>query len=188
MKPLENIELVKKIDRIAYKVRKLIMGSNTDNDKLFSAVQNSGIELYGISDDRYDGFLLWNGKSKKPQIYLDISQKKDRRLFTLAHELGHLVLEYSWTPIGGITKENEPNKEILSISFREKDKVEDTKDELERIINEFAGAFLMPEELVEESINGKTKDRDKIKSVAYNFKVTEKAAKNRLIMLGKVDG
>lgn len=186
MKPLENIELVKQIDRIAYKVRRLIMGSNTDNTHLFSAVQDCGIELYGITNDHYDGFLLWNGDSKKPQIYLDIGQEQDRRLFTLAHELGHLVLEYNWTPVEGIKKE--PDKEILSISFREKDKKEDTEDNLERMINEFAGAFLMPKELVNDSTIGLTKEKDKIKRVVDRFKVTEKAAGNRLIMLDKING
>lgn len=188
MKPLENIELVKQIDRIAYKVRRLIMGSDTDNANLFSAIQNSGIELYGTMNDHYDGFLLWNGDSKRPQIYLDIGQEEDRRLFTLAHELGHLVLEYNWTPVEGIKKDNEPNKEILAISFREKDKKEDTEDNLERMINEFAGAFLMPSEMVSNSIMGLTKENDRIKKVVKIFRVTEKAAKNRLIMLGKING
>lgn len=187
MKKINDDNLVEIIDSIAYNLRKIMMDDNIDNDDLFKAIQDSGIKLYGMTNDEYDGFLLWNGHEKQPEIYLDVNQPVDRRRFTLAHELGHLVLEYKWTPSSGIKKENEPKEEVLSISFREKDKECDTEDINERVINEFAGAFLMPKEEVKKVIKSDMNDLDKIVEVSNKFKVTLRAAKNRLIVIGEIN-
>lgn len=149
MKKIENTDLVYAVDEFALHARSLILGKSEDNSTLFEAVQKKGIELFGIYDDKYDGICLWNGKTNKPRIYLNMEQPMERRLFTLAHEIGHLFIDHGWSPNGSIERKDE---EVLSVSFRDKDKSEDTQDIKEKIANQFAGTFLMPEELVDNLI------------------------------------
>ena len=156
-------ELIEPIDKMASIIRKEIMGHNINNANLFEMVQKSGVELFGMVDEEYDGVSMLNPKTKKPQIYLDINQSEQRRLFTLAHELGHLVIDYNWLP--GKEIELISEKEVLSVNFRYKDRIEDTKEISEQIANEFAAAFLMPTTLVKPIISGAVEDNEKIKIV-----------------------
>jgi len=184
MRKLEDKELVHLIDEFAAEARKAILGDDSRNENLFDKVQDSGIKLFGIRDDKFDGMCFWNQKTKQPEIYLNVDQPKDRRLFTLAHELGHLFLNYGWAP--GKSK-IDGNKKILSVSFRDKDKAKDTESVNERMANEFAGAFLMPRDLVEKVILNQTDLNDKLDSIVRHFGVTDRAAINRLIMLGVIN-
>lgn len=181
---LEDKELVHLVDEFAYVARKAILGDDPKNGRLFDKVQECGVKLFGIRDDKFDGMCLWNESEKQPEIYLNVDQPKDRRLFTLAHELGHLFLDYGWAP--GRTK-IEGDGKILSVSFRDKDKSKDTESVNERLANEFAGAFLMPKELVEKVISGKPDLGAKLDSVIRYFGVTDRAAVNRLIMMGVIN-
>lgn len=184
MLKLEDHELVELIDKFAFAARTSILGTDTKNEKLFDKVQEKGIKLFGMQDEKFDGMCLWDSEAMQPQIYLNVEQPKNRRLFTLAHELGHLFLDYGWTPY----KTNiDGNKRILSVSFRDKDKVQDTENKNERIVNEFAGAFLMPQEIVRRVISDQEDIASKVDRVINYFGVTGRAAVNRLIMLGEMD-
>lgn len=184
MLKLKDKELVHLVDEFAAMARKAILEDDPGNDRLFDKVQESGIELYGIRNDRFDGMCLWNERKKQPEIYLNVDQPKDRQLFTLAHELGHLFLDYGWAPGKDKIKGSE---KILSVSFRGKDKSADTESMNERLANEFAGAFLMPRDLVEKVISGKSDLDVKLDSITRHFGVTDRAAVNRLIMLGVIN-
>lgn len=184
MLKLEDKELVHLVDEFAAMARKAILGDDSRNGRLFDKVQESGVELYGIRNDKFDGMCLWNENKRQPEIYLNVDQPKDRQLFTLAHELGHLFLDYGWAP--GKSKIKGSGK-ILSVSFRDKDKSRDTESMNERLANEFAGAFLMPRELVKIVISGKPDLNSKLDSIVKHFGVTDRAAVNRLIMLGVIN-
>lgn len=179
-------EVIELVDKVAEIARSLIMGNEKDNLLLFDKVQKSGIELYGMIDKDYDGISMWNKETHRPQIYLDVNQSKNRQLFTLAHEIGHLFIDLGWNPSSRL--ENEPKETVLSVNFRDKDKQLDTVDNSERIANQFAGAFLMPKESVEDVISSEMSDDEKKREVSTVFKVTQKAAKNRLIVLGELSG
>lgn len=176
--------LVQLIDKFASFARKEILGNDSKNNRLFDKVQENGVKLFGMRDDKFDGMCLWNSDNKQPEIYLNVDQSKDRRLFTLAHELGHLFIDYGWAPNKNSIDSTE---KVLSVSFRDKDKAQDTENLNERIANEFAGAFLMPKDLVEKVISGQEDPQVKIDKVVKYFGVTDKAALNRLIMLGVVN-
>nr|WP_205397466.1 ImmA/IrrE family metallo-endopeptidase [Streptococcus lutetiensis] len=177
-------EVIELVDKVAEIARSLIMGNEKDNLLLFDKVQKSGIELYGMVDKDYDGVSMWNRETHKPQIYLDVNQSKNRQLFTLAHEIGHLFIDLGWNPSSKL--KNEPTETVLSVNFRDKDKQSDTVDSSERIANQFAGAFLMPKESVEDVISSEMSDEEKKREVSAVFKVTKKAAKNRLLVLGEL--
>lgn len=177
-------EIIETVDKIAEIARSFIMGNEKDNLLLFDKVQKSGIELYGMIDKDYDGISMWNKETHKPQIYLDVNQSQNRQLFTLAHELGHLFIDLGWNPSSKL--KNEPKETVLSVNFRDKDKQSDTMENSERIANQFAGAFLMPKESVEDVISSEMSDEEKKREVSTVFKVTQKAAKNRLLVLGEL--
>ncbi|OON85934.1 hypothetical protein BXO88_09925 [Oribacterium sp. C9] len=184
MQKLSDKHLVQLIDDFASFARKEILGDDLKNNRLFDKVQESGVKLFGMCNDKFDGMCLWNSDNKQPEIYLNVDQPKNRRLFTLAHELGHLFIDYGWAP----NKSSINSKEkVLSVSFRDKDKSQDTENINERIANEFAGAFLMPEQLVKKVISSQQDPHEKIDKVVEYFGVTDKAALNRLIMLGMVN-
>ena len=186
MKALEDKKLILKIDKVADIIRTYILGSDKTNDNIYEKIKESGVDVFDMKNDLYDGACLWDKKSKKPIIFLDDRQGEDRKLFTLAHELGHLVLQYKWVP--GQKMKKLPGKSVLSVSFRDKDKNVDTEELGERVINEFAGAFLMPRSLVEKLVEGVEDKSLKIKKIRDWFGVTEKAAKNRLIILEEFYG
>lgn len=181
---LEDKELARLVDEFASVARKAILGDDPRNGRLFDKVQECGVKLFGIRDDKFDGMCFWNQETKQPEIYLNVDQPKDRRLFTLAHELGHLFLNYGWAP--GKNK-IDGNKKILSVSFRDKDKAKDTESVNERMANEFAGAFLMPRDMVEAVISNQPDLNAKLDSMIKCFGVTDRAAVNRLIMLGVIN-
>ena len=177
-----DARLCEVIDKIAKIARESIMGKETDNLALFDKVQDKGIELYVMKNDKYDGVSMWNKKTHKPQIYLDVDQNQNRQLFTLAHELGHLFIDLGWYPNSRL--EEEPKETVLSVNYRDKDKERDTEDDKERIANQFAGAFLMPQSEVEKIISSEMTDEEKKQEISRKFKVTLKAAENRLLVLG----
>ena len=181
-------DLVQLIDKIAELARTSIMDGEKNNKLLFEKVQRKGVDLFGMTDDEFDGVSMWNKESRKPEIYLDMKQSEERRLFTLAHELGHLFLDLGWSPFQKLAGE-EPKEKVISINYnRDKDKKDDTLDFSERAANEFAGAFLMPKIDVEDVISETMTADEKVSEVSRGFAVTKRAARNRLIVLGEIDG
>lgn len=186
MQKLDN-ELNQLIDKIAGLARTSIMDGEKDNNLLFSKVQKKGVGLFIMEDDEFDGVSMWNKEEHKPEIYLDVKQSEQRKLFTLAHELGHLFLDLGWSPFQKLAGE-EPEGKVISINYnRDKDKKDDTMEFSERAANEFAGAFLMPKTDVEDVISETMGEDEKVSEVSRRFNVTKKAARNRLIVLGEID-
>lgn len=181
-------DFIEAIDGIAYIVRPLIMGNEKHNNNIFKRFQEFGIDVYSVVSSEFDGYSKWNSETNKPEIYLDESVNDiDRQRFTLAHELGHIIIDFKWDPVN-----KEPmkykNGQVLSINFRDKDKIEDTEDVTERIANEFAAAFLMPEDTVKEQIKDYSDDFEKVDAVVNFFRVSERASTNRLKVLGLING
>mgnify|MGYP004704012847 CR=1 FL=1 len=178
-------DLRKAIDTVADITRQKIMGTDKNNEKLFEKVQAYGIGIFAIDSDECDGFSLWNEENNQPQIYLDVpSQSESRRRFTLAHELGHIVIDQKWNLFTKDRPESVDSDGVISVLFRDKDKEMDTRVLAERRANEFAGAFLMPESSVKELVGADDSIEEKISSVSKFFGVTLKAAENRLHVLG----
>lgn len=179
--------LVQLIDKIAGLARTSIMDGEKDNNLLFSKVQQKGVDLFAMKDDEFDGVSMWNKEEHKPEIYLDAKQSEQRKLFTLAHELGHLFLDLGWSPFQKLAGE-EPKEKVISINYnRDKDKKDDTTEFSERAADEFAGAFLMPKSDVEDVISETMSDSEKVAQVSRIFNVTKRAARNRLIVLEEID-
>lgn len=88
---------------------------------LVESLERNGIIVYFIntSNDKFDGYTLFTN-NVQPVIFINGSIPNDRKRFTLAHELGHLVLHIRTDR-------------------------EDLSRDVENEANMFASEFLMPE-------------------------------------------
>lgn len=175
------------IDEIANLSRKIILGENHNNFDLAEILNDIyGISIYYSDTDKFDGYLGLEkvDSQNKPMIVLNSNQPEDRQLFTLAHELGHLIIHYGYLP-GVREVDIEAKQNVLSISgyYRTQDLPVETTDPKELQANQFAGTFLMPEKTVEELTQGIDSFTDKVTTLAKNLGVTTRAARKRLQVL-----
>jgi len=84
------------------------------------------IVFLDIEDEGFDGFSAWINK-KIPAIGIAENWPGQRQRFTIAHELGHLLLS-----------------EVISDNLK-----------IEKLANRFAGAFLVPEQSVKQELGEK---------------------------------
>jgi Zn-dependent peptidase ImmA (M78 family) len=122
------------------------------------------IELrYEQMQPNYSGYF----KNVNGKWIIGVNQlhHKNRRRYTLAHELGHYILH------------KEKNVDIVDTTFFRNNETDST----EYMANEFAAKLLMPEDKVRESVNRGIKN---IGELAEKFEVSASAMKYRIISLG----
>ena len=133
------------------------------------AVEQVGIWVFkaAFHDDKYSGFSL--PSEKFPIIYLNNSMTKGRQIFTLFHELGHLLLG-----VGGI-------------DFRKdvSDKFEDQYRGDEVFCNAFAAELLVPSGTLPEPTTS-TPDTDEIEMWANKYKVSRIVILRRWLSRGSI--
>ncbi|WP_337969541.1 spr1629 family repressor/antitoxin [Virgibacillus salexigens] len=114
------------IHKIAKLARNRIGLRDDTNDNLLFSIEKSGIFIFEKPiGDEVDAYSLWSRQDRPYIILGNIKRSAVRRNFDIAHELGHLLLHYK-------------------VEFTNLDRKE--HKELEREANQFAGAFLLPEE------------------------------------------
>ncbi|GIJ97781.1 hypothetical protein CAPN001_23500 [Capnocytophaga stomatis] len=97
---------------------------------IFRMIENKGVVIYEINaDEKFDGISMFSKKGT-PIIAVNRKMSNDRKRFTLAHELGHLIMHCSL--------------EIPVPEYRDK----------EQEANEFASEFLMPTKAIRSSLEG----------------------------------
>jgi len=123
-----KVETVDDIEAIANVVRKeWMLGLNPIPD-MIDTLESKGIMIISTSVEskkKFDG--LAGSINATPVIVISSHQPGDRQRFTLAHELGHLILH---------------------------DRLDSNWDE-EKACNHFAGAFLLPQESILEHLGQK---------------------------------
>ena len=125
------------------------------------------IEVYEQKlESKISGAIRYNKENGKYTILLNKNDNDNRRRFTLAHELGHYFL----------------NKEILESDEIHIDVLYRCSDDKEKEIDYFAGALLMPKELIEIMY----KDTTSISQLSNIFEVSESAMTVRLNILGLI--
>ena len=144
---------------IAYKIRNYLGVPSGPIDNIVSLLEKNGVIVMflDVNDmEKFDGLTTFTMKA--PVIWINRNIPNDRKRFSLAHELGHLVMHL--------------RSEDLEKSEKQK--------ELEA--NEFAGEFLMPESQCKEDLyNLKYKDLGMKK---YYWKVSKAAIIYRAKELG----
>lgn len=137
--------------------------------------------LYEDFEDNISGLLVV--KNGKHAIGVNKRHHSNRQRFTIAHEIGHLVLHH-----------NDPKKNDIYIDkkwtyFRATEKGQRV-DEQEKEANQFAAELLMPDRLVKQLIEklGLTfADENDIPMLAGLLKVSEQALTIRLIDLKHIE-
>lgn len=146
----------KRIDSIAKDMRTKIFGNSLDNSNLESYLEYAGIDVRYINSSEVDGYLRWDSEKTCPVIAISITGNAlVRQRYIMAHELGHLVLDWDWKPLTNQGNQDfvvkVKDREFLDIfSYRSS-----TYSSEEKIIDEFAVAFLIPE--------------NKLRQVIHNF-------------------
>lgn len=154
---------------IAYKEARKILGLNENSgviNDICDLIENAGIKIFTFDRDSTCGFgFCINANDGGPAIAVNVNNSitTERKIFTIAHELGHILLHpHSF----GVSEEN--------------------KNE-ENEADQFAGLFLMPEE---EFVN-KYKESygmhpvDRILYVKRYFRVSYEAVLKRISILNK---
>lgn len=144
------------------------------NDILIDIMNNFGIEYYEVPmKDEVSGLI--EVKNGVKRIIINEEHHINRKRFTTCHEIGHYILHYS-------------NKDLLHIDERDyrrkQGNVITVPKEVEA--NRFAGALLMPEELVDERIKElfHLNEDELVSQLAQDFKVSKAAMIVRLQVLG----
>jgi len=125
-------------------------------------------------EDNISGFLYL--KNENPVIFVNNIHPVPRQRFTIAHELGHLILNHN----GDLFVDKE---HVLYRDSRSKE----GSLKLEREANRFAAELLMPEEMIIDEIVENEIDLDdpkKLNDLAKKFKVSTQALTIRLNNLG----
>jgi Zn-dependent peptidase ImmA (M78 family) len=129
-------------------------------------------------DDALSGFLLRDIKHRRVVIGVNSSHHPHRRRFTIAHEIGHLVLHKG----DGVHVDSVGA--MFRIDHRNADSAKGTSL-AEREANLFAAELLMPAAFVERAARDVALlDEDAIAKMAKQFEVSSQALAFRLAYLG----
>lgn len=163
-----TIERQRQIQDVIDSIPALTNGISYPDNNLIDVAKALGIAeviVEDMGDDSIDGVIAKSEDKAKTYIFINDSRPDSRKLFTLAHELGHYMLKHNGTNFRvdrQISIDNLYNNE--------------EKDIYETEANFFAAALLMPErDVVNFLLSGvSTKD------MASAFKVSEAAVRNRV--------
>lgn len=117
-----------------------------------------------VSDNPFSGFCLYD--TEFPLIYVNNNKTKTRQVFTLFHELAHLLMH-----TGGVDTRLEEYIEYLSGDNRR----------IEVLCNQFAGKFLMPSHDFEARASRITIDDQSISELADQYCVSREAILRRFL-------
>ena len=134
-----------------------------------AAVENAGVFVFKDSFKQKDvsGFSLYDDEF--PVVYINNSTAKTRQMFTLFHEIGHLLAHTS-----GVTKRDDSYIDVLHGHSRE----------VEVFCNRFAADVLVPDT----SLSGEdlTASDDNIARLARRYRVSREVILRRLLDRGTI--
>jgi Zn-dependent peptidase ImmA (M78 family) len=119
--------------------------------------------------DNYSGFSLYD--EVFPIIYVNNTTSKTRQMFTLFHELGHLLFSTS-----GI--------DTLDNHFVEE--LPEPQQRVEMLCNRFAAEFLLPRKVFEEEMAGLASSEQTAEMLAARFHVSREFIYRRFLARGEI--
>lgn len=136
-----------------------------------NAVEECGVFVFKNSFKQEDvsGFCLYDPEF--PVIYINNSASGTRQIFTLFHELAHLLVQTN-----GVTKANDQYIDVLSGEAKS----------IEVFCNQFASAFLVPEADLRLRIRGEIPNDEVVAALAEDYKVSREVVLRRFLDLGLV--
>ncbi|HLR80764.1 MAG TPA: ImmA/IrrE family metallo-endopeptidase [Bacillota bacterium] len=177
-----------KIITIVKKLKKAF--NNFNQDRIITDLEAS-IEKFGIIvrysglEDEVSGYSYVNDAGH-PVIVVNGNHPKNRRRFTMAHELGHAILHWKW-----LNKEGQKlDKHLGEILYRSNSH-NYINSKRERQANMFAAELLAPLDDVKEMLDGdKYRDLNMAKKLELEKSVSEKYIVSQItarIQLEKTD-
>jgi len=141
-------------------------------EKWRGAVEEKGIFVFkdAFGGDEIAGFCIYDPEF--PVIYINNSMAKRRQIFTLFHELTHLLFK-----TGGVDKQNDAFVRRIRGDNRR----------IEVLCNRFAGEFLLPKEEFNRMISGVRIDEEGIERLARRYKVSREVILRKCLDGGLVD-
>ncbi|EOC99332.1 ImmA/IrrE family metallo-endopeptidase [Caldisalinibacter kiritimatiensis] len=165
------------INKIAYKVRE-ILDINKDNFDIEEVVKELGGKLV-VDPFAIDEACVIKSGEESFEIILDPFITNERRKrFSIAHEIGHLILHMKY-------KVNEEQWKQIPLGNKYNRNTNIPYSKLEKEANEFAGAFLMPKDRFLTVAEDTSEDNFYcIDKISNRFNVSEEAVKVRGRILG----
>ena len=141
-------------------------------EKWRDAFASVGIYVFkdAFQANEYFGFCLWDDEF--PIIYINNSCAKSRQIFTLFHELGHLLFHTSGIDISGAG-----NTQHLK----------NNEQKVEIVCNQLAARFLIPEDDFAKLLVGKPANRATAELLAKHFNVSREAIYRKLLDRDRID-
>ena len=135
-------------------------------------LEEHGIFIFkdAFKEDEFSGFCLYDDVF--PIIYINNSQPKTRQIFTLFHELAHLLFR-----TGGIDLNHDDF--IWSMSGSNK--------QIEIFCNKFAGEFLVPSEDVQKHLRNTSIDDNLLSGLARKYSVSREVILRKCLDLRYID-
>lgn len=157
-------KMLEKVDESAVLARRLIMGEERDNAKIFEKAMEYGVGIYLVESEDYDAFSKI--ENNKPIIYLNKTLDESRRIYATACELGMIFLGSAskWLFTRDYPSDS---KSLVHICYKNKNpKIQQDDD---RVAERFANVFLFKAaEFTKKEIE------DKLKSSVEEFYNYEK--------------
>lgn len=146
----------------------------TTNDKALKywrdVLEKHGVFVFkdAFKDEECSGFCLYDDVF--PVIYINNSQAKIRQIFTLFHELAHLLFR-----TGGIDLRHDYVRKLKGDNRR-----------IEVFCNKFAGEFLVPTEDIKSQIRNQTIDDDLLTRLAKKYSVSREVILRKCLNLNHI--
>ncbi len=136
-----------------------------------ASVEASGVFVFkdSFKQKTVSGFSLYH--EEVPLVVINNSTAFSRQIFTLFHELAHLLVR-----TGGVTKEDEGYIHLLGGEARR----------IEVFCNRFAGEFLVPEADLRLAIRRFGRDDEAVAQIAGLYKVSREMVLRRMFDMGLV--
>jgi Zn-dependent peptidase ImmA (M78 family) len=133
---------------------------------------SAGVYVFkdAFRDNEYSGFCLYD--EVIPIIYVNNSSAKTRQIFTLFHELAHLLYRTSG---------------IDTIHDEYVDHLQDDAKKIEIFCNQFAAEFLLPERVLDAEIAGQKATEATAEKLAARFHVSREVIYRRFLDRGLID-
>ncbi|MBS9335931.1 ImmA/IrrE family metallo-endopeptidase [Fructobacillus papyrifericola] len=163
-----------------------------DNRDLFSRLEGLGVELLGFFDQQISALLKWDNVTHHPIIAVNDRDSEKKQIFSLAHEIGHLIIDYGWLPEPYKNPEEFSELEgVLNVThYRRAGKSLDVRTiQREKMMDDFARNFLMPYQEVEkcDAENGHHTEKT-IEQLVARYYVRELVARKQLGFVRKRGG
>lgn len=175
VKTYENI-----VDLLRKEYPALSLDSVVDN--IEEAVEKFGVKVkysdmsHIQSDEEISGYV--HVVDNKPEIVVNGLQNDRRQRFTIAHELGHILLHWKWLPREKWIYGSELPKGLVEVSYRKENYLTEEENLRERQADNFAAEFLAPlKDVVAFLKRFDNPDREvSISRIAEKFRISKPAA------------